>query len=115
MKLWQLVSIMPDDTPLLQSIASSQENWKQFVIWFEDFGRLVEVQDRSKLDYVLPDGLVRLALARSEKVCFLSKDGWLRSWRMSPDDELLSALEVYQRYGGDVLEDVFEKGVVGVF
>jgi hypothetical protein len=34
---------------------------------------------------------------------------------MSPDDELLPAREVYQRYGGDVLEDVFEKGVVGVF
>jgi hypothetical protein len=105
---------MRDNTALLQSIASSQENWKQFVIWFEDFGKLVHAQDRSKLDYELPDGMVRLALAHSEEVCFLSKDGWLRSWRMSPDDELLPALEVYQRYGGDVLEDVFEKGVVRI-
>jgi hypothetical protein len=48
MELWQLVSIMRDSTALLQSIASSQENWKQFVIWFEDFGKLVHAQDRSK-------------------------------------------------------------------
>jgi hypothetical protein len=114
MKLWQLMSIMRDNRALLQSIASSQENWKQFVTWIEDFGKLVQAQDRSKLDYILPDGLVRLALSHSEEVCFLSRDGWLRSRRVSPDDELLPALEVYQRYGGDVLEDVFEYGVISV-
>ncbi len=114
MKLWQLMAIMDGDKALLQSIASSQSSWRQFGIWIDDFEKLVREQDRSKLDYVLPDDMVRLALVRSEKVCFLDMDGWLRSWRMSPDDVMLTALEVYQRFGCDVLEEIFEKGGVAV-
>lgn len=111
MKLWQLVSIM-DDSRILQSLASSQEEWKNLELWFAEFGKLVQVQDRVKLDYELPESLVNLALSRSKKICFLSGDGWLRSWPMSADDQSLSALEVYKRYGGTILERVLENGVV---
>jgi hypothetical protein len=114
MKLWQLMSIMDGEKALLRSIASSQTGWGQFVTWIDDFENLVRAQDRSKLDYVLPDDMVRLALARSEKACFLDMDGWLRSRRMSPDDVLLPVLEIYQRFGGDLLEEVFDKGAVAV-
>jgi hypothetical protein len=101
---------MDGNRTLLQSIASSDYNWEQFAIWYGDYDRLVDQQDREKLDYELPDGIVRLVLAQSDKVYFLAKDGWLRSYRISSEDEKLSALEAFQRYGGDVIEDVLEKG-----
>lgn len=114
MKLWQLVSIVDNNTAMLQSIASSRENWRHLGLWFGNFGQLVQAQDRSKLDYEIPESFVRLVLSRSQKVCFLSKDGWLRSWQMSPDDELMPALDAYQKYGGEVLERVYENGAVAV-
>lgn len=112
MKLWQLVSVLDNNMAALQSIASSRESWRYLEPWFASFGELVQAQERAKLDHELPESFVILAVSSSKKVCFLSKDKWLRSWRMSPDDELLSALDVYRKYGGDTLERVCENGAV---
>jgi hypothetical protein len=62
------------------------ENWKA----------LVETQDRPKLDEVLPEALVLGGVARSDLVCFLSNDGVMRSWRLSPVDVSIPVAKAYR-------------------
>jgi hypothetical protein len=116
MKFWQLVSVMRVDSEFeaIKTVASSKPEWQQFAVWLENWKALVDTQDRGKLDYVLPEDLVLSALARSHLVCFLSNNGIMRSRRFSPDDVSISLPEAYRRYGGDALEDTFEKGSIAV-
>jgi hypothetical protein len=114
MKAWQLVVILDNDMAMLQAVASSKQEWRQLEALFAAFGELVRHQERSELDRELPDDFVRRVLSSSTKVCFLSKDGWLRSWRMSADDEVVSAVDAYVKYGGAALERVYESGAVAV-
>jgi len=112
MKFWQLVGTATRE--VVKTIALSEPSWSEFADWIAQFDALVRSQDRKKLDYLMPDELVTRALDQSGLVCFLSKNGWLRSWRMSPEDSELSATEAYRRYGGEVVERVFDNGVSAV-
>ena len=114
MKFWQLVSTTDHNIDLIKAIASSNQNWSEFANWLNQYEALVRTQDRKKLDCVIPDAFVMRVLDQSELVCFLSKDGWLRAWRMSPEDMSISATEAYKRYGGDIIERVFNNGVSAV-
>jgi hypothetical protein len=117
MKFWQLTSVMrgKGEFEALKTVASSKPEWQEFAAWLENEDALVDMQDRAKLDYVLPDELVLDALARSDRVCFLSDGGTvMRSRRASPDDVSISLAEAYRRYGGDALEDAFEYGPISV-
>jgi hypothetical protein len=95
-------------------VALSTPQWQEFAVWLENWNALVDGQDRLKLDYLLPDDLVRGALARTDLVCFLSNDGVMRSRRLSPDDRPIPVAEAYRRYGGDALEQAFEYGSIAV-
>jgi len=113
MKLWQLVSVMKN-IQLIRAIASTHDEWKFVAGWLAEYDTLVDAQDRTKLDYTLSDRFVRIVLEKSDLECYLSNDGQLRSWRMSSNDESLPALEVFDRYGGEALEEAYEKGSVEV-
>lgn len=45
---------------------------------------------------------------------YLSSDDWLRSNQSAPDDQAISILDSFKRYGADVVEDVLEKGSMNV-
>ncbi len=112
MKLWQLVSVMKQNNKLeaIKTVALSKPQWQEFAAWLENWEALVDSQDRTKLDYLVPDDLVLSALARTDLVCFVSNDGVMRSRRFSPDDMSIPVAEAYRRYGGDALEETFEYG-----
>jgi hypothetical protein len=116
MEFWQLVSVMRVDNERKapKTVVSSKPEWQEFAGWLENWKTLVEIQDRAKLDYVLPEDLVLSALGHSKQMCFLSNAGIMRSRRASPDDVPVSLAEAYRRYGGDALEDTFEYGSIAV-
>jgi hypothetical protein len=117
MKYWQLMSVMRANKQckeLINIVASAQVEWQFVAEWLAQDAILVNTQDRAKLDYELPDAFVRAALEKSDLKFYLSEDGWLRSWKMSPSDELMTAVNAFNRYGGEKLEDAYEKASVKI-
>lgn len=111
MKLWQLVSVMEErNIQLIRRLASTHAAWQFITDWLAQYEVLVDTQDRAKLDYELPAPFVRIVLAESDFIYYLSNDGWLRSWKAYPDDKLVTALDAFERYGGQALEEACEKG-----
>src|SRR5260370_42716186 len=94
----------------IKTVALSKPQWQEFAAWLENWEVLVDSQDRTKLDYLVPDDPVLSALARRALVCFVSNDGVMRSRGFSPDDMSIPVAEAYRRYGGDALEETFEYG-----
>ena len=113
MKYWQLTSVVADPD-LIKSVAQTNPDWHIFLSWVANESSIIDTQDREKLDYELPDNFVRSVLVRADLICYLSNDGWLRSYQMSPDDKVLTALEAFIKYGGTALEEACEYGCVGV-
>lgn len=112
MKLWELVSACRTEPELLQRL-SANPAWSRYLAAVNDFDRLVDAQDRSTLDAEVPDDACLQVLSGSRAVYFLA-DGFVRTTKRSPDDQQLSAAEVFSRYGGSFLEDVNESGLAAV-
>lgn len=110
MKFWQLVSVTSQQLVLQK--ASEDSSWKDYESLARDFRQIVNEQDRQKLDLILADGFVATVLVEADRFCYLGAENQLRSWRFSTEDKELSFLDVFQRYGGDILEEVCEKGSV---
>lgn len=111
-KLWQLHAVMGKVEPIC-AVAELRSDWRFIGEWAEQFGFLARIQDRAKLDYELPDGFARLVLMQSTLTYYLSKDGWPRSVRASPDVEALSTIAAF-KYGGFAIEGALEKGCIKV-
>src|SRR5260370_13475651 len=88
----------------IKTVALSKPQWQEFAAWLENWEALVDSQDRTKLDYLVPDDLVLSALARTDLVCFVSNDGVMTSRRFSPGDMSIPVPEAYRRYGGHRFE-----------
>ena len=111
MKLWQLVSVLGEkNIQLIRGLASAHAQWQFVADWLAQYEVLVDTQDRAKLDYELPDPFVGLLLAKSALIYYLSTDGWLRSWQEYPDDKLITALDAFELFGEQALEEAYEKG-----
>jgi len=110
MKFWQLLSIMRGELNILRELASKQAQWKYILEWISDEDRILRSQDRAKLDHILPLEYVRAALKRSNLAFYLSKGHILRSRRQSYFDKKLSALEAFDRFGANALEEALEYG-----
>jgi hypothetical protein len=114
MKFWMLVSVMRGEEKIIREEAGRNPEWKYVVAWLDEFDNLVETQDRTKLDAELPNELVRASFGRSKIKFYLSKNGWLRSYRKSKSDKELSAIETYDRFGGEAMDQASEYGSVKV-
>ena len=114
MKFWELVSVAGDDFDLLRRIASERDEWTVLRRWIGDFNALVNRQDRGILDAQVPEAYAAAVLRSVRGHCYLSTDGQLRSWRFHRGDGKMSYLEVFERFGGSVLEEVLEKGSLQV-
>ncbi len=112
-KFWELTSVCRAQPELVARTAAEHPSWSQFEIWYRSRNELVASQDREKLDSELPEEFVKAVLEHCSKTFFLGGDGRLRSYPLNPDDEQLSALETYSRFG-NVLEQALEFGSVRV-
>ena len=113
MKLWELDSILSANNgytrELPTKIASSKEEWRYLVTMFSN---IYNQRDRGILDAELPPEFVIEVLEKSEIVCYKYNDGTLRSYK-SDKAEVVSAVDVYMKYGGYLLERLFERSCVG--
>ncbi|MCA1936672.1 MAG: hypothetical protein LDL37_14590 [Asticcacaulis sp.] len=110
MKLWQLVSALGGDTQTAVKVAASKTEWGLLGAYFQQFTELVDTQDRQKLDFELPADFVRKCLAPLRLRFYLGKDGHIRPRRKSLFDKKLTVVQVFDRFGGEVLEEILEYG-----
>jgi hypothetical protein len=111
MKFWQLDSLLRETPHPITEVARTRPEWRVFAEWHADLEELCPVQDRVKLDAELPDDYVRAVLSKVDMPFYLDAEGWLRGGPFHSSEERLTALEAFNRCGGEMLEDVVEKGV----
>lgn len=114
MKLWQMDSILQGNRSLPATVAASNEAWHYLKSLFDEMHELRKKGNRDILDADLPSEFVIAVLNEVDQYCFLSSDGWLRSRRIDLNDKKLSFVECFKKYGGEILEDVGEKGAFQV-
>ena len=113
MKLWEMISVCRTQPDVVARTAATDPSWSHIEVWCRSFNGLVADQDREKPDAELPEEFVIEVLQNYSQSFFLGGDRRLRSHPMDPDDERLSALEAYSRFG-NVLEEALEFGSVTV-
>jgi len=112
MKLWNLVSFLRTEQSILKTIFSDAK-WSSYEEVFRNFDALVQKQDRAVLDAELPDALCRQALSLSKRKYTLDRDHLSRipdAYNTYETTKLLTALNVYDSFGGECLEEVEESG-----
>ena len=112
MKFWQLVSICRERPDILRQILQADKR-KRYYKTFLMFDELVEKQEREALDEIVPDELVLVVLKDDTRQLYIS-NGYLRIQPLGISDEETSILSAYQRFGGRILEEVLEKGLVAI-
>jgi hypothetical protein len=110
MKFWLLVSVLRSESAGLRRVLSDAK-WREYADWHAHLDEYVRIQDRSVLDAAVPDELCRAALALSPTKYELT-EGRLTAIGSSGAGtrSALSALDVYNSFGGEILEDVAEYG-----
>lgn len=112
MMVYQLDSVLGGDRSLPVEVAAKSPEWAVVAEWFADLGALRLRGEERVLEQVLPHEFVRAVLAKSGLSCFATSDGkYLRSRSYAGTDRRVSALDVYERFGGTVLEEVYERGM----
>jgi hypothetical protein len=116
MKLWEAVSAFREFPHVLAEVFAS-DTWRaRYQERFSRFDELVHVQDRSALDYYLPLELTRDIARRCQGLTFSYSPESGRLHRRTPDPAedpnaiTLSALDVHDRFGGSIIEEVLEYG-----
>jgi len=116
MKLWEAVSAFREFESVLAEVFGS-DRWRgSFGGSFSGFDELVRTQDRATLDSHLPVELTRELARRCDgfRFQFVPVTGLLRraASDVMPDAGAitLTALDVHDRFGGSVIEEVLEYG-----
>lgn len=112
MKFWQFISVCEELNIQLSSIKLDKK-WNQFITWSIDFDAIVDKQDRSKLDYLVPSELCLQVFSTSKAVFYIS-DGYLRKRALGESDTKVVASEILKKYGGEKFEGMLEFGMVEV-
>ncbi len=113
MKFWQLISAFRSEPAVLKAVLADPD-WAEFGDWYARFESIVADQDRITLDTPVPDALARAVASRSSQTFQLTSDGTLCIACGDSDAEKLSAVDVLERFGGAVIEDVHEYGSVQI-
>jgi hypothetical protein len=108
MKFWELTSVVRDERQILEAGLSKPE-WNQYYDWYLNLDHLCRVQDREKLDAIIPVQLARDVLSSSKRLFYLNASQ-LRASRFTKDDLELSALETFEKFGGKAMEEAREFG-----
>ncbi len=110
MKFWELLSVLRFLRISLSTV-DLDERWNKYKKWDKNLREIVDRQDRSILDSVVPDELCQILFSCSEKNLYFSK-GYLRMRPVHGPDTSISVLEAYKLYGGEKVQDAIEKGLV---
>ncbi len=116
MKFWEAVSAFRDFRPALVQVFGSAQWSATHGERFTRYDELVHTQDRTALDSLLPIELRREIARRCDglQFCFAPDTGCLRRATPALAAEVgaitLTALDVHDRFGGSVIEEVLEYG-----
>jgi hypothetical protein len=111
MKLWELSSYFRSEPGKLNDVVNDPR-WVELAPHFRNLTRLVGRQDRAALDMQLPDAMCRQALTLTDRI-YTDHGGNLIEITRRPRDpsqKVLTALQVFDCYGGHYLEEVQEHG-----
>ena len=115
MKFWELVSAFREEPEILSEVLGKEKWRRQYHHLFLNFDSLVQIQDREALDAPVPLELSReIAKLFSGKFYYYPEKNIIRNADVDriPDEQriILSALEVHEKFGGSVIEEIFEYG-----
>jgi hypothetical protein len=115
MRFWELMSAFRDWPDLLRAVLASEPWRRDYLDLHARFHQLVGRQDRCMLDAPIPLALSREVASRcpqrfvydpaSRQLCLAEPSS---PGAAGPVE--MTALEVHDRFGGSVIEEVFEKG-----
>lgn len=109
MKFWQLISVCRDMGALESTLKNAQPS--KYYQWLRDLDEICKLQDRTKLDAMLPGDLVSKALSASPgMVYFCEADRTLRSYSFAKNEQKMSYVEAWRNFGSTALEEALEKG-----
>jgi hypothetical protein len=115
MKFWELAAAFRGSPDLLKKVLCRPEWLHPWGAALERWADLVARQERSVLDAPVPHELSRSVASFDQRTWSMGSDGYLRLGPTGEDGEhLLSTLEVHERFGGWVIEDVLEHGSLRV-
>jgi hypothetical protein len=112
MKFWELVSVCRSKPHLLDRLAD-RPDWSDYLDWYHDFDRLVRIQDRTKLNAEVPEEACVHVLTALH-MPYYEADGHIRLRRHNRTDRVVTAVDIYRRFGGAYLEDVNEYGLAHI-
>lgn len=112
MKFWQFISLCKELNINLSSI-NLDAKWDMYITWSCEFDIIVDKQDRSKLDFLVPNELSLQVFSTSKSIFYLS-DGYLRKRALNDGDIKMVVLDILNTYGGEKLEEMLEYGLVKV-
>lgn len=112
MKFWQLGSICRERPDILRQVLQ-MDRWKCYYDVYLEFDELVNQQRRDIIDQILPSDLVIAVLEQETTQLYIS-GGYLRVRPFGDQNETVTFLTVYKQFGGEVLEEVLEKGLVAI-
>ena len=113
MQLWEVISSFRDDPEGLATVMGSTRWRDPYLSYLHQFDELVTTSRRDVLDSTVPFELSRELAARCKRLFYYSPEtGNLRGdhHSYSPRDIQMTALEIHDRFGGSVIEEVAEKG-----
>lgn len=113
MKFWEVRSAFREFEDVLVETFSRTEWREPYLRWYLNFKELVNSQNRTILDALVPQAL-SAAIAVQVPLIFEFDGKTLRRTRCSinPDQslELLTAIQLHDRFGGAYIEEVLEYG-----
>jgi hypothetical protein len=119
MKFWELTSAFRESPAALRQVLGSPRWREPYSIWYEQLDDLIDRQVRDVLDALVPLELSR-AVAAKDPTRFLFDPASRhvrrpRAGEAAPPGAVeMSAVDVHDRFGGSVLEEVHERGVAEV-
>jgi hypothetical protein len=115
MKFWELISAFRGCSDVVRAVLCSPEWFDPWGAALERYDDIVRRQDRDTLDAAVPIDLSRAVARLDRRTWSLDHSGHLRLAHTDTNDgRLLSTLEVHDRFGGWVLEEVLEFGSLQV-
>jgi hypothetical protein len=115
-KFWELVSSFREEPWAVLEVVSRPEWREPYRRWLGAYNQLIDRQDRDMLDAPVPEALSReVARLCSRRFAYSPRLGVVReSWPEGGRDpgplEDLSALEIHDRFGGWVIQEIGEYG-----
>lgn len=116
MKFWALVSTFREEKDVLMNVIIRPE-WELYFSWYKNYDTLVKEQKRELLDAEMPVEFCLSVLSACNWKFTLCENRFGQGKvlaRVLEDDEscvMLTATDVYMRFGGDSLADIQEYGV----